>query len=67
VSSSVLSVVDLSGHHCLRHPCYRLRKTPNHDIESIGYDALNLDSNLKESNFKDVGPRRSVENPGEGP
>ena len=67
VNSSVLSVVDLSVPSLPRHPCYRLRKTPNHDVESNGYGTLNLESNLKESNFKDVGPPADPWiSPGEG-
>ncbi|MBB2201614.1 replication initiator protein A [Gluconacetobacter tumulisoli] len=36
-------------------PCLCEQKSPNRDSESKDYDALNLESNLKESNFKDVG------------
>jgi len=48
-------------------PCLCEHKSSNHDIESNGYDALNLESNLKESNFKDVGPPADPWiSPGEG-
>ncbi|MCQ9156820.1 replication initiator protein A [Acidomonas methanolica] len=68
VNSSVLSVVDLSVPSLPQHPCYRSQKMPNRAAESVGYEALNLDSNLNKSNFKDDGtPSDRWITPGETP
>ncbi|ARW15984.1 replication initiator protein A [Komagataeibacter europaeus] len=54
VNPLVPSCVDKHVPSRHRDTCYHASKTPNQNVKTDGYGALNLDSNLKESNFVDV-------------